>query len=507
MSDLLKEYETLKKIEEQKQFLPHLYGLPHYKWSRAFYESRNHVSFLCSGNQCGKSSTLIRKNIHWATEKSLWPELWPTEPKTFWYFYPTLEAATAEFENKWVKEWLPSGPMKEDSKYGWKDIWSKEGDIHSIEFFSGVNLYFKSYATNPKNLQSSSIYLLSADEEMPVGHYDELKARTSAPNVNGYFNMVFTATLGQYLWYKTIERIGKRDEEFKNAFKQQVSWWDCLKYEDGSNGPFTEAYIKEKEKEYPENERKRRIWGRFVVSNEDRKYHAFHRERHLVPPHSIPKSWLIFAGVDVGSGGPGGHKGSHPPAIAFLAVKPDYTKGRIFKVWIPPAHEEFVAGDVYVKYRMLCKELGVQPQYCYYDHQAKDFRTVANRAMDYTVEKAEKGDDVGQDIVNTLFKFNMLKIYEDEDGCAEIAASQLENVKRDTPKRHADDDAADAIRFACTKIQWNFVNLTEGSVKTEVSDEDLSEREKRRRGMRDGYKQEEDRIEDEFNEWNDHYGS
>lgn len=504
--DLLSEISLLESFEKRKENLPHLYAKKHYKWSRAFYESRAKINLLCAANQIGKSSVLQRKFIHWATETSLWSELWPTKPTMFWYFYPTKALATSEFENKWVKEWLPRNEMKEDVKYGWKEHYDKEGDIDYIEFNSGVNLYFKSYATSPTSLQAGSVYAMGCDEELPYTHYDELMMRMSSPSIDGYFHMAFTATLGQYFWYRAIERVGKRDEELKQAFKIQVSMYDCLQYEDGSPGPYTVEYIEELKAKLPEMEQQRRIYGRFVISNEDRKYFAFDRSRHLVDAHPVPKNWHVYVGVDIGSGGKGGKKGSHPPAIAFTAVKPDYTKGRVFKIWIPHHSETFTAPDVYYKYKNLCKELNVTPTGCFYDWGSKDFKTTAIRDGAY-VEMAEKGE-YGVDIMNTLLKYDQCKIYNDEDGCAEVTASQLENVKKDTPKQNADDDGADAVRYSWSKVPWNFVNLSGETSKREVVEEEVNDRERKRR---DHQKTILDKAEDgfnaEFDEWNHHYGS
>ena len=50
--------QKLKLLEAKKVLhdgLPHLYGLPHYKWSREFYESREKMNLLCAANQIGKA--------------------------------------------------------------------------------------------------------------------------------------------------------------------------------------------------------------------------------------------------------------------------------------------------------------------------------------------------------------------------------------------------------------------------------------------------------------------
>ena len=63
---LMTEEEKLRAIEEAelrlslRQDLPFLYGYKHYDWSRAFFESKNHICLLVAANQLGKSTANIR---------------------------------------------------------------------------------------------------------------------------------------------------------------------------------------------------------------------------------------------------------------------------------------------------------------------------------------------------------------------------------------------------------------------------------------------------------------
>ena len=114
-------FERLRIAQEKDRLaegLPFLYGWKWYSWARAFYDSRNPINLLCAANQISKSSTQIRKSINWATNKTLWPELWVRKPTQFWYLYPTKPQVDAEFETKW-KLFLPTGSYKEDPEYGW----------------------------------------------------------------------------------------------------------------------------------------------------------------------------------------------------------------------------------------------------------------------------------------------------------------------------------------------------------------------------------------------------
>ena len=253
--DQLKELQLQKLLlekeaeEQRRNNLPHLYGFPWYPWSRAFFESTNPINILCAGNQISKSSTQIRKAIHWATAVDKWKELWPDNPtpRQFWYLYPSKDVSTAEFETKWEPEFMPQGEMKDDPVFGWEAVY-KAGYIHHIRFNSGVRIYFKHYSQDVHKLQSGTVHAIFTDEELPVELFDELSFRVDA--VNGYFHMVFTATMGQAYWYKAIERRGQKDEELPQAFKQQVSRWDCLRYEEKSAHiptPWTPEKIKRAE--------------------------------------------------------------------------------------------------------------------------------------------------------------------------------------------------------------------------------------------------------------------
>lgn len=451
----LQEREALEeKIRalERRQFLeenlPHLYGWPWYQWAWDYFQSRNRYNFLVAANQASKSSTQIRKCIHWATEKSLWKELWSRTPTQFWYLYPSLDVATAEFEEKWVKEFLPKEALKDDPTYGWQ-IEYKNKKVHRLKFNSGISVYFRSYSMEVDNLQTASVFALFCDEELPVHLYSELNARISAASVRGYWHMVFTATLGQELWRLTMEERGTKHEKFTKAFKQTVSLYDCKFYMDGTPSMWTDQAIQEVvDSCSTESEVQRRVWGRFVI-DEDRKYPSFVRKVNVVEAHPLPKSWIIFSGVDIGSGGQNGH----PGAIAFLGVKPDFTEGRIFKGWRGDGIET-TAGDILDKYVELKGKM--RPVGEFYDHQSRDFYQIAvSRGIPF--QKAEKGQDTGTTLLNTLFKLGVLKIYGEEDELGK-AVIEFESLKKSTPKQSARDDFIDAIRFACTKVPWNLLN-------------------------------------------------
>lgn len=507
----------LAKLEGDRSFsdrnqalLPHLYGWKWYSWARAFYESKNQINLLCAANQISKSSTQIRKCIEWATNQELWPSLWRRKPVQFWYLYPSQPVVNAECMTKWT-QFLPIGEMRNDARYGWK--WIKDGrDYIGIEFHSGVYVFFKTYAKSAANLQTGTCDAIFCDEELPFDLYDELVFRVSASD--GYFHMVFTATLGQDEWRRAMEPEENDVEFLPQAFKQTVSLYDAMKYEDGSPSDWTaEKIAGVRARCGTEAEVQKRVYGRFIVIG-GRTYEAFDVMRHLKPKHPVPASWQIYGGVDYGSGGrfDDGRK-SHPSAIVFVAVSPDHKNGRVFLGWRGD-EETTTQGDVVKKFIKMKRDHNLFPVDQRYDWSAADFFTIAT-SMGESFNKANKSHDVGIPLINTLFKNNMLYIY--EDGELGKLAAELVSLKSTTLKRNAKDDFADALRYCVATIPWDFSGI--GSAKTEeelsltsqapevkLTPEQQEVKDRREAFFGDG-EQDEYGAEAELSEWNDLYGS
>lgn len=486
--------------EELEWGLPHLFAFKWYAWARVFFESVNKLNFLCAANQISKSSTQIRKCIEWATNKSLWRRLWPGKnPNQFWYLYPSQKQVNAEFKTKW-QEFLPRGRFKDDPKFGWKVI--KEGaNVVGIDFFSGITLYFKTYSQKEEALQTGTVYALFCDEELPVSIYSELMFRITS--TNGYFHMVFTATLGQEYWRKVIEPVDPKEELLADALKLQVSLYDAVEYEDGSPGAFTMEKIQIVINRCPtEDEVGRRVNGKFVTSREGRKYPTFEIKRHYVPAHRIPDDWEIYAGVDIGSGGDG-----HPAAIAFVAVEPKYTRGVVFCGWRGDEMGNTTADDVMTKYRELIFQRGIKTTRHFNDPGCRDFKTISER-LKMGFESAENHHDVGDEIVNLLFKWDMLQIFDGDEELAKFGR-EITTIKKATPKTKRKDDMVDAVRYAITLIPWNLDRISQTNVtplpplKEETYAENcLRERRERARPPRD---LEQEELQAEFNELNAMY--
>ena len=498
---LAKELVLQKELTETKLGLPHLYGYPWYNWAREFFDSMNRVNLLCAANQISKSSTQIRKAIHWATETSLWPSLWREKPNQFWYMYPSQKQVNVEFETKW-KLFLPKGRYKNDPKYGWKE--QKDGaNITAIHFNSGVHLYFKTYTQDVHSLQTGTVYALFLDEEVPLALYDELIFRISA--CDGYFHMVFTATIGQDFWRRALEP-GPHDKEvLPGAWKKQVSLYDSQRYLDGSLSPWTDEKIAGVIARCKNNnEVLKRVFGKFVMTG-GRKYGEFQANRHMKEPHPLPKDWIIYCGVDPGSGGTKGHAA----AICYVAVKPNYREGRVFCGWRGD-------GEVTDNSAIVRKHLDLMHmnkfhcEHKYYDWASKDFFIVAS-GMGENFLPADKSHAKGEDIINTLFKNDMMYIY--EDGELGKLAGELSSLKADENKRHALDNFADAFRYAVTSIPWDFSGLM-GKIqadqiekKPKLSNYQQEVADRRKQMMEDDKKESWPDPLAEMDEWNDIAGT
>jgi phage terminase large subunit-like protein len=477
--------------------LPFLHGWKWYPWAREFFESTNKLNFLCAANQISKSSTQIRKCIDWATDRSKWDRLWPARrPIQFWYLYPTTNQANIEVITKW-QEFLPRGKFKEDPEYGW-EIEKKQGNVYAIHFNSGVHVFFKTYAQDTSALQTGTCDAIFCDEELPVDLYDELIFRISASD--GYFHMVFTATLGQEFWRTVIEPGDKEEEKLPEAAKWVVSMYDCQRYEDGTLSHWTDEKIQQvKNRCKSANEILKRVYGKFIMDDGGRTYECFDMKRHLKPEHPLPSNWITYSGIDIGGGGR-----SHPAAICFVKVSPDFRQGRVILGWRGDDVGDTTAGDVFNKSEELKKTHGLRPAMQCYDWGSKDFRTIADRVGGGYIP-AEKAHDIGEQTVNTLFKNDMLFIYETDE--LRKLAMELVGLRRDQHKSKAKDDFCDALRYAVTRIPWDWSVIT-GSKgdPVEAPSRQLTPMQQqileRRGGTVDEHARETERVEAEIAEWN-----
>lgn len=474
--------ELLRAQKKLKDELPHLYGQKEYWWSRKFRESKHKLSFLFAPNQAGKSASGIKKCIDICTNPKWWGVV-SSRPKPVFgfYLYPDKIVARREIETKWIVEFLPRGEKKDDPQFGWTPTDNK--DELSITFNSGVKVYFIGYSQGKGNLlamAAASPDFVFIDEELPPNLWPELSMRVEA--VDGLINFLATPVECYKFWKDVQDR-----KNLANAEVLTFSLYDCLKFEDGSPGMYTiEKIESRKAKLGTDAEIQKRVFGKFVAP-EGMLFPSFNREVNYVPGEKVPENWIYFAGVDYGSGGATGHPGS----ISIVAVSPDFKRGRLVRGWIGNNVETTTAEDILNKYIELSHGLPVVRMF--YDWAAADFGEIARR-NGFPFENADKSRDSGIALMNTLFKNGALTI----DACDEHErfADQLESLRANQDKKHAEDDGPDSLRYAITKIPW-VVEVRQ--IKTDQVVKKEEQKSLRERGHRD-----ESLVEaDEVQEWAD----
>ena len=496
------------QYDKLKLGLPHIYSQKHYGWSRQFYDSANKMCLLTAANQIGKSTVQIKKAIELSGNPKKWNKFFPKRPPTqFWYLYPDKDTATREWIHKWLPL-MPSHEFQDHETYGWKATLTQK-KIVEVKFNSGVTIYFRTYSQDAHNLQSGTVDAIFCDEELPVALYPELRARLFSSD--GLFNMVFTATLNQDQWRRAMEGVGDT-ELFPAAHKQQISMRDCIHYEDGSDGAFTEESIKNIEAGCAnETERARRVDGKFVTED-GRKYHAFDATRHFIKPFPIPETWQIRMTVDIGSGGLRGH----PPAISFLAISPDFRKAVVYKAWRGDSGEDFTAADVFLKAMEM--ETGENVTVRKFDQQCKDFGVIAERAGVY-FEPSVKSHELGEAAVNSLFANDMVHLFDDDYEIAKMGG-ELTSLMKGKAKKYACDDLADTLRYGVTDVPWDWTKIrglpSEAELKAardkrrarRLTDKELAKKElDERRGLFEDRRNEDDKAWDEITgHWEEFHG-
>lgn len=417
--------------------LPHLYGFKHFKWSREFWESTNRYTFLTMSNQSGKSIISIRKAIRMATDIDFQRRCFKTTASYGVYFYPALKLATREFKQKWVKEVLPRGDMKDDPKYGWTSE-DKDGEIYAVHFKNGFTIYFFSYNQKVGDMQAMSPSFISADEEMPSNLWGEISARLMASK--GLFSLVCTPTLGEELWRKVFEL-----NFMPNAKVIKATMYDTIKFEDGSAGLRTVAEIEDFKAKLPTpRDVAIRVYGKFAKA-EGLVYPTFDIDRTIVPPLAEAQTWPCYAGIDIGSGGTG-----HPAAICFVAVRPDFKQARVVKSWCGNSSETTTSVDILRKYQQM--KVGLHVIAAFYDYSSREFGLQA-LADNELVMPAEKSHDISESLLNVLFKHGMLLFEESDEALA--MSGEIQTLKIGEKKQNAKDDRIDSLRYAVVRIPFD----------------------------------------------------
>jgi len=96
-----------------------------------------------------------------------------------------------------------------------------------------------------------------------------------------------------------------------------------------------------------------------------------------------------------------------------------------------------------------------------YDHANKDLGLIAER-NGVALQKADKARDAGTENMNTLFKFDMLDIFDDDPELLKLGG-ELSHIMTNNQNSGAkcDDDLADAGRYCNMLIPWDFEAIIE----------------------------------------------
>ncbi len=375
-----------------------------YKWQLEFFYSALRISLLVAANQIGKSSIQIIKALNLAMRPELWSRYFKRRrPRMFLYYMPDSKTMDVEFEEKWIKTYLPTEEIKNHPQWGWKveyDKPTKREGVRSLTFNgTGITIYFRYYSQLPSRLQAVTADLVLLDEECPKDHWDELMVRSQT---FGMVSMVFTATIGSDYLFQAMMLQGSKRELFPDAWKKMISLYDCIHYADGTpSGIYTKERI---EKEIiptysSQAEIDKRVFGKFVKT-EGLLYQEFAEERNTCS-YVVNRDWRWVAGLDFGSGG----KWGHPSAICFCQVSPCYSMARVVRTF-HSGQQKFTQGDLLEKYKALSKGLEIE---AYYDWSASDLGELAAREG-VMLLKAQKSHEIGIPLLNVLFKNNQLLI-------------------------------------------------------------------------------------------------
>lgn len=485
----IQKLQQLKAKKKMQDELPHLYGYKLYPWVRRFRESFAKVAFLSAPNQTGKSLLCgMAKCVDWATDPNKWPKISKLErPTLFFYFYPDLGLARREIQHKWIPQVLPRGDMKDHPLFGWK-LTDNQKKL-AIQFNSGVEVVFCGYSQGKASLlalAASSPAAIFIDEEMDPILWPEVSMRTEA--TEGCINF-FATPVECYPFYRDIFN---RKSVIPNALVMTASLYDCLKFEDGSPGLYTREKIEaRKAKLGSQAEIDKRVFGRYVTPD-GIIFSGFDRSENYRDNGPLPKDWMLFGGVDPGSGGVMGH----PSAICIVAVNQDFSEGRVYRFWkARPEDGKITALQALEKYMDLTRDLQMTRQF--YDWASADFGTFAMQAG-VPFEKADKSHEHGIPLINSLFKNKCLSIDEDDEHLPLI--SELESLRHGIPKRKMVDDGVDALRYAITKLPWRVKSLVRPEV--EIID---NEKKPAHREQFQTKKIIQDSVDEEIDFWNEQY--
>lgn len=330
---------------------------------------------------------------------------------------------------------------------------------------------------------AQSFQVHNCDEELPHVYWSETSARRDGLNIDGYFNMAFTATLSQRFWYEAMECIGLPEERFRDAKKIQVSLYDCQQYMDGTKTGWTNERIQKRiDSCQSEKEVLRRVMGRFV--NEELSIiSGFSEEQNYKHGEFIvPSTWSRIISFYVSSVGTG---------ICVLAVSAEFDK-----VVVAECHKlDLTSYEALEKLHAL---RGKKSAELYINAEPLDFIEMSQNSGIFfqTVKNPKNGL---KDKINSYFKTGVLEIAKSKNSHELIM--QIRTIKESDVKSYEGYEVYGAMAIGLSKLAVSLQNSIEG-VKKKVPPKILNEREAFYRGL-DRPLEVVDSYDNEFDEMNE----
>jgi hypothetical protein len=295
-------------------------------------------------------------------------------------------------------------------------------------------------------LQAFTLDLVYCDEEVPIKFYDEISNRRISKS--GLLSAVFTPVLGQDFFYDVMEGKGDR-EKLKWASKYRVSLYDCLKYDDGTTSHITNDVIKRRIALCKsEAEVQRRVMGRFS-KDVGLVYPFFDASKDIMEPKPVPRDWIYYAGIDLGSGGD-----NDPAAIIVIAVSPQYDEVIVVDGYLGDGAEttaldtaNYYKDKIATKYNIAC---------AYYDSADRDFYVFAS-GMGLPMQKANKVRDTGIRIINILMKNRLIKFF--DCPATDYLVRDFSTMSFDRKDKKDVGHICDALRYALTSLPLDFTKI------------------------------------------------
>jgi PBSX family phage terminase large subunit len=344
-----------------------------------FHRRKEKIRLLLGGNQSGKTISTTWEVVNYCRQHPGTLAWACTESYELVgeALYPRYEAliSTAEIDNIAWLNYAKGIP----SRLRWKN---------------GSLVVFKSYEQGRKKFQAAGVDIIQLDEEPPKDIYMECLARTSATNGQIIFSM--TPLQG-----KTYVH----DDLYLKAPTSEHIWCETISY-------LENRFIPDEEKQvlielYGEDEIPRRVYGLWTML-EGAVWKELNEDVHFIPRFPIPRDWRRIRSIDLGY--------EDPFCCLWLAESPKkeifvyqeyYKSATLLKDHAKAIQERDEWGLADDKLDGL--DQGIVASIS--DHERQERAELESYGIH--TQPANKAVELGIQIVNRLFKAEMLYIFDD----------------------------------------------------------------------------------------------